>query len=628
MPRRKEEDTPHSDDDKEDATPSSDNDSQDDIQRSQIRALEVQPSPEFEQHHIVTLKPLSQWNKNDKKMHLKYNRILQRGYSHISPLHQIELALISKEDWLTDIICPKVAPACKLNIAADLATKFKVSSDNLDVKAQEIYEWIIRNNPDFEKNISEEISLRLSKSNKNIEQRAKELIKIKYPNLDESNQDYAAVFKAISTVETERERKKITHQQLKEKLEPLYPQMVKLGMLEHKTLYPKGKNKDYSFLGAAGSGKSTITRQFMSDTEKLDYIILATDDYRGVKFDEEHEKIQTDQVFIKTQDLAYSIKELIQQRLESNVQERPNLILDCVSLESWHRALLKEGKIVSTVACLNDIGLVPERVYLRALDESGSPADKGRQVHTPSLLGGHASASARLLSSIPDNVRTTLYDTNVSRGQKPKVLGVVDTTNGKHQIDILQLSKFSQFLAKANVNIDATFKGELYRDEKKSKHRFTFDSHYQAEQIVKLIKPAPPFKNDSYQVILKNELGQAYASIVYDERNGLQFKVLNKKLLLAMLNENNKDSLILKSVVMQIHWKNMDAVRKNEYDLGKNNAQDIAVHAVIPEINSISKWERAKTKHKTRFRLVEYSPTSIITHDELSSGKSISKIRK
>ena len=52
--------------------------------------------------------------------------------------------------------------------------------------------------------------------------------------------------------------------------------------LQPKVFYPLGKNEDFVFLGAAGSGKSTIAKQLLPHTNKSNYIVISTDNYRAV----------------------------------------------------------------------------------------------------------------------------------------------------------------------------------------------------------------------------------------------------------------------------------------------------------------------------------------------------------
>ncbi|MBN9286747.1 MAG: hypothetical protein BGO43_02385 [Gammaproteobacteria bacterium 39-13] len=551
--------------------------------------------PEFEQQHIVTLKGVSKWSQYDREMHLKHNRILQSGYGTLSPQQYIELALVTKEEWLTDVICPQVSHACKLNIAADLITQFKISAENLNDKTQQIFLWVNDNQPDFLIKIENQINLHLKNNQDEIAKNALLNMQTKYPDLDPDNN--SKVLQAFLTLEIERVKKKITHDILGEKLQSVYPLVMNNVDLKYKSVHKAGTNNDYSFLGAAGSGKSTITRQFLNEEEKLDYVVLATDDYRGVSLDETHDQIITDQIFIRTQDSAYSIKELVQHRIEAK-KTRPNVILDCVSLESWHKKLLAgNSHTVSAVACLNDISLVPGRAYLRALDEKSGPADKGRHVHTPSLLSGHASASARLLTSIPPLVRTTLYDTNVAKGQQPDIMGYIDTTDGKHQIEVISLAKFSEFLAKANANVEATFKGELYRDLKKEMYRFTFDPQYQAAELLKLIKASP--ETDNFDVILNDTNGNTYAKIKF-EKNELKLEVIDTSAFLDVLNNNDNNSKILKNIAMQIHWKDMDKARENSRILGKSTAEKVAITSLVPQIGYIPSKERAGSKNNFR----------------------------
>lgn len=560
---------------------------------------EVKEYPEFEQKHIVTLKEISKWSATDTETHLEHNRILQPGYGALRPQEYISLALTTKEEWLTDIICPQVSHACKMNIAADLVTQFKVSAEDLNETTNKILGWINKNQPYFIETAEGMINDRLSDSQTQIYQNAIANMKKKYPNLDPNNNNNHNILEAFILVETEKAKKQITHEILTKELQQIYPLVTEKLQLESKSIPSKGANRDYSFLGAAGSGKSTITRQFLTDNEKLDYVVLATDDYRGVSLDETHDTIKTDQVFIRTQDTAYSIKELVQKRLEAS-EKRSNIILDCVSLENWHKNLLaKNAKTISSVACLDDIGLVPERAYRRALDEKSGPADKGRQVHTPSLLSGHASASARLLMSIPASVRTTLYNTNVGKGSDPNIMGYIDTTGGKHRVEITQLSLLSKFLAKANVNTQASFKGELYQDKTKRMHQFTYDAPYQAAEILKLAKAAPPYKPNDYDLSLTAENGVTYAKIKV-ENHELKLEVTDTNTFLSVLNKDDDDAKILKNIAMQIRWKDIESVRTKMQTLGKG-AEKEAIETLVPQVEFIPAYERSKN-NKDSFR--------------------------
>ena len=158
--------------------------------------------------------------------------------------------------------------------------------------------------------------------------------------------------------------------------------------------------------------------------------------------------------------MAYMIKELAQEEIDTQVKtknERPNIICDCVTLESGMKVLLSTSKeVVSVFAAYNGepgyIGIA-ERADNRAKDAGAGPGDKGRFVNTTSLLQGHASASARILSSVPNSAITDLYNTNVERGEAPVKIGKIDTIQNK--LEITDLRVMAAFLNKRNINAEA-----------------------------------------------------------------------------------------------------------------------------------------------------------------------------
>ena len=545
---------------------------------------------EYEQQHVLSLKGVSEWTSAETAIQKQHNRILQTGYSAaLSPDEIIQLAKATKMDWLTDFVCPNPAFACKLNIAADLVTSYKVSAEELNDKMQAVFEFVLKNQSNFLPKIEAAVADKLNESAviATIAEKALKGLKKTYPALAESDPSYQAIKASFNSVEKEIFKKNLIHGMLQEQLKPLYAAAAKELGLELKPVHIKGSNEDFSFLGAAGSGKSTISRKFISDADKKNCIVLATDDYRGVVLDNAHEKLITDQIFTRTQDTAYSIKELIQQRLESRPASRPNIILDCVSLEGWHRKLLSGNKsTISAVACLNDISMVPSRAYLRALDQDSGPADKGRQVNTNALLRGHAEASSRLLSSIPIGVETTLYDTNVERNTAPKLIASIDTRNAKHDITVNNLTRLATFLGKSNVNANAKFKGELYRDDSKKMYRFTYDPPYQAEQVLNLAKAFPPFKAVGFNVTLSTG-DKPYAEIKCDSNNKLQLQVLDQAMLLAVLNKGGDEAKVLKNIAMQIQCGSLEEARKNSRELGKGTAEFVAIEQIIPGIQRV-----------------------------------------
>jgi len=575
-----------------------------DITRILDESEQRKPAPEYSQRHITTLKAVSRWTAEEIVNHKTHNRLLQSDYSSLHPDSIITLAVTCKEDWLTDWVCPNLNPALKLNIAADLVVGYQVLAEDLNEITQNIYSWIkVHKSKELvvlESMINDVVSL----SSDEIKSKALINMKNKNPSVDvdkidlaDKNDPNVKTLAAFIQVETQRKKKEVQHDLIRKLLQPMYPELSQLFKLAKKPTYQNGQNNDFSFLGAAGSGKSTVAGQLLPTDVKQECVVLATDDYRGVVMQDIPEKVQTDQVFIKTQDTAYCIKELVQQRLENNPNQRPNIVLDCMTLEGWHRKMLAgNASTTSVVACLDDISLVPSRAYLRAIDDKSGPADKGRQVNTTSLLSGHKDASERLLSSIPMGVITSLFDTNVPRGTQPKIFADIDLTGSKKEINVFNLTKLSNFVCKANVNVNAYFPEELYRDYTKGLYSFTFDGHHQAEQVLMMVRSKPhptnpAWSKPAYDMKLTHN-AQTYAKIF--ERDGkLGLEILNPMIFRDKWHENSPDANVLKSLVIQIHAGSLLNARANIDKAGsENQAAIIALSALdtAPAENKILQY--------------------------------------
>lgn len=574
-----------------------------DITRLLDESEQRKPAPEFSQRHITTLKAVSQWTAQEIANHKSHNRLLQPDYSSIHPDRIIELAVATKEDWLTDWLCPNTNPALKLNIAADLVVGYQVTPDDLNELTQNIYTWV-------QLNKSKELVVLASKINDVVYEAGSEIkskaianMKRKHPNVDvdkivlsNESDENAKILAAFLHVEEERKRKEIQHKMLGEFLQTIQPEIAEHFRLIKKPTYAAGQNNDFSFLGAAGSGKSTIAGMMLAADVKKQCVVLATDDYRGVVMQDAPERVATDQVFIKTQDTAYCIKELVQQRLESNPNERPNVVLDCMTLEGWHRKMLANNASTnSVVACLDDISLVPSRAYMRALDDKSGPADKGRQVNTTSLLSGHRDASERILGSIPTGVITSLFDTNVPKGTDPKVFAQVDLSGNKREIEVFNLTKLSNFVCKAKVNVNASFPEELYRDFTKGEYSFTFDGHHQADQVLMMVRSKPnanpAWSKPAYDMKLTQD-GETYAKIV--EKDGrLALDIVNPLLFRQKWHENSPDSNVLKSLVIQIRAGSLVNARQFIDEMGSEEQAAITALTALdtaPEDNRVLQY--------------------------------------
>jgi adenylate kinase family enzyme/nitrogen regulatory protein PII-like uncharacterized protein len=571
--------------------------------------------PEFEQRHIAKMEPLTAWSEELFLQHKLYNRILQNEFTSIKPEHLRELGKATKEDWLTDWLCPQIEAATKLHIAALLSVRYQISADDLNDITQRLFKEIGTAKPDYLTKISQAINEQLDKEKDAILKVALNRMTVKYPDIKDKN-ILNALLPSFVEVETQRRRMAIQNDKLMLEIDELVPGLAaKMGLVD-KPVFDIGTNIDFSFIGAAGSGKSTISKLLITDKDKLNSVVLATDDYRGVVIDEKHEKVPTDQVFIRTQDTAYYIKELIQKRLERNPKQRSNIILDCITLESWHKNLLAPSKkhLTSVVACLDDISLVPERAYLRAIDERSGPADKGRQVHTTTLLQGHQASSTKLLSSLPPGVKSTLYDTNVPRGKKPSSFASVDLTANTRKIEVTNLKKLSHFLCKANVNIHAEYPQQLYFYNERAEYSYTFDKHHQAEQVLNMIKPQPHPTNPAwdkppYDLFLSHN-GKVYAKMAANVAGKIQLQVVDEDLFAKKLQAMEPDSKALTSLIMQIHYGSLDEVRKNIIDAGSEaQAARIAIAALVPRINHLSLHSEKVPPYSINLMYAEKTPT-------------------
>ncbi|MCS5711287.1 hypothetical protein [Candidatus Berkiella aquae] len=590
----------------------------DELRKKREEILSQGSNPAYHQRHIAALKPVVDWDSNTISIQKQHNRLLQTNYSGLNPDVIIDIAKTTKEAWLTDFVCPTVNNALKLNLAADLVSFYKMPVEDLNAAVQMLYRKILEKDTSFIDRINETITIKLMEKIDSVCELATNQLKKVYPDIKESDLEYSSLAKKFMLLEILRARKAITHAVLKQELQLHSDLFAALG-IQPKTILAKGENIDYSILGAAGSGKSSITKKLIQG-DKLDFAILATDDYRGVILDDAHESIVTDQVLTRTQDTAFSIKELVQDRLTSLTQGRPNIILDCVSLEGWHRTLLENNnKTISAVACLNDATLVPSRAYNRAIDPTSSVADKGRQVNTSALLKGHAVASSQLLTSIPYGVTTDLYDTNISQDQDAPILARVITNNTVPQIEIFNLAKLASFLCKSNLNQEALKNNDLYYT---SKNGYQYDSQHRAEQILKLVPACLPYKKDNYELILRsNKSGMPYAKI-YLSDNGIKLEILNLKALLKVLGNQkmHDEGWILKSIIMQIHYGSMAAVKENIKKYGREKVFYLACRHILPKIR-IAKPKDSKVKpltpiYDTQIRVGKRCPGVNYNHTE------------
>src|SRR3990167_336121 len=226
------------------------------------RVVEAQERPEFEQRHVLTLKKVYEWGQDDITLHKKHNRVLQPGYSHLTPDEIIHIARVTRTPWLTDIICPKAIYACKLNIAAELITRFKVDGDMLNALTQKVFNSLLKkHDPLLLAKAESDIQLVMQSPvvMENIMEAARlNMLQTFEVMNDQLMQDFL-------NLEIQKYSKFVTHRVMQDLLEPFYPAIAHEFDLEYKTLHVHSDNGDYSILGAAGSGKSSIAKLFLTN---------------------------------------------------------------------------------------------------------------------------------------------------------------------------------------------------------------------------------------------------------------------------------------------------------------------------------------------------------------------------
>ncbi len=305
-------------------------------------------NPEAYNHRdVMDLKPLSAWNPEEENIEIQQNRILQPGFLNRPALEVIEDAKKAHVDWLTDYCCPSAQASIFLNVAKEMVVTYKVNDTELNVEAQKSFHKMIENNPNIITRINSETDRSLQEflRDKNIADEAiAHLDKVKAtksPDAIEATERMLVdkyrkdIINGVSNIIVKEELRKVE-------------QELHLG---RKDTHALGQTTDFSMLGAAGSGKSTILNQFLAESEKPNYVTIATDNYRAFTLPgtEAHEARPTQDVFVRSQDLAYMVKELVQNEMKQKLDGRPNIIFDGITLERDTRDLFSQGGEVKSI---------------------------------------------------------------------------------------------------------------------------------------------------------------------------------------------------------------------------------------------------------------------------------------
>lgn len=536
-------------------------------------------SPEYELRHVMPLKPTHEWTPAEQQLALKHNRLLQDDYLNQKPAKLIALAKTTKEAWLTDFASLSIDAAIYLTICAELLTFYQVEPSECQLRASDLFEVINKNAA--RTLLTSRLDPAMREEKQAIFERAIKRSQEIYPELISSQKEH---FQDFVAVENGRERKK----QINRLLTPFIAREIdayctKQNILK-KTVYPAGLNQDYSCLGAAASGKTSISNTYIKD--KSDVVVLSTDEYRGCFLPTTlaFECTDTnDQGFIRTQDTAYLIKEMIQDRL-INCKNRPNLYIDGITLECWHRKLLANNQnTTSFVACLSDTSSVAIRAFTRAKSAT-SPGDKQRHINTTALLDGHAKASKFIIKSIPNNTSTILYDTHVAPDQDAVVIARIEHKHTSVVTHVHDLGRMCRFLGKANLNKHAEHSARLFHNDSIPTRQFTYDALYKADAFLDcLIPPTDDPAKANYSAMIQSEDGTEKPCLKIARnrlnQNAFTLEVLDEKAFTQLIrsSKNDKQQLApIKALILTIAYgAKADAEIKI---LGKENAFKMAMH--------------------------------------------------
>ncbi|AUH73646.1 zeta toxin family protein [Legionella sainthelensi] len=152
-------------------------------------------------------------------------------------------------------------------------------------------------------------------------------------------------------------------------------------------------------------------------------------------------------------DLAYS---RLQKKVDKGVG--PHILIDGVNMskERMELGMANSGKLLLTV-----VTVPPEISVERAFSRGQGD---GRFVPTSYNLSKHRQVSKNffkdLEAAMGKNAEIILFDTNVPKGVTPKRIMTADL--GRRSITIYDKKLFSEFLAKANIDVTATRSKDLY----------------------------------------------------------------------------------------------------------------------------------------------------------------------
>lgn len=512
----------------------------------------------FNMRHVLTLKDFNRWSSQERKLQETYNRILQPNFMDGDIQEQLAHANIAHEEWLTDVLAPRMQTALMLHLATRLITDYRVDTEEVNELAQKLFRNIMELNECYLPLIMSWSKIQDSLNETEVHQRcvqnAQERMHKVYPSLSKDSLEYESKFPSFLIMEKNKVKKQLANKMLSEFLDENLDYFAQKYQLAKKTVYPLTDNRDFVFLGPAASGKSTISSQYIKKEERKDYVSLATDDYRGIfmPFTEEFEKQETDQVFIRTQDSAYLISELVEERILAQKEKRPNVIIDGVTYKPTQKALVeRNNNSVAVCACLDDMSQVVKRSYDRARQEESSSADKGRYVNTTSLLHMHKTASLNLLICCASNTTIAFYNTNIPRGVNPPLIATVDT-HGEKTLTIHHdkgsLMNLASFFNKARVNVRAQSDQHLFLDKLKQPE-FQIDSLFAVMDY-------------GFNIVLQGENKMPCLTVKKETTGQIIMEILDPEQVKNKIQENKTEKPLLQMLLLYGHLGSLKAVQR------------------------------------------------------------------
>ena len=530
-------------------------------------------------NHVVSLKATNDFNEGDRNVHLEHNRVLQEWFHSGNPTELLDMIRRNypkgSQAWTTDFIQPTPKAALGLNIAADLIVSYQVKVDDYQSVMDQVYNEILEKDAGFETTCQEQIQQKMQESEGAIQKKENELYALFVKNKpDAGEEELARIHQDARKLAEYAIGKQVTSEVVGKYVADKMPGMMDDLKIPTKPVYDKSTNHDVAILGAAGSGKSHLLRTNMPGLVKKEMITLATDDYRGIHVPgtTAHESKETQQVFSRTQDSAYMVKELVMSRMSQliNAPQRANILFDGITYERFLNPLIEPSKenFQSMVACLPEAREAPNRAFDRAVNSS-DPADKGRFVNTEALIAGHKTVSgAALIDGVPANAASTkLVNTFTQHGEAPREFGSISherTALGGivANIRITDVKTACDYFGKQNLNSTASMRQEIYshRQSANDTDTFKYNDYHKARSLLSLASLSDPAKPWIKEKAL--EFGEPpYVNIrlAHDGDTGkyrFDIEVLDEARYKAALHsdktpESKANSTLLKEVVSQ-----------------------------------------------------------------------------